>query len=110
MRPRRHGPPSRGPLAVHLLFTSALASPFFLRPSPFILHTLATMRRTLLLTVALLSARPLFATCGGGGGGGMGGTIPRSSRTGTPRPEADAVPWKPIGPEAKPIGPPLGGS
>jgi len=69
------------------------------------------MRRTLsliaLLSLALLSAQPLFATCGGGGGGGMGGTMPRSTRTGTPQPEAYVVPWKSIGPDDKPISTPL---
>jgi tetratricopeptide (TPR) repeat protein len=67
------------------------------------------MRRSalLLLTAALLPLQSAQATCGGGGGGGMGGTMPRSTRTGQPQPEAYVVPWKAIGPDDKPLATPL---
>src|SRR5258706_14594020 len=63
------------------------------------------MRRIVLLPllVLLVSAEPLFATCGGGGGGGTGGAVPRSQVNGQPQPDAYVVPWKSLGPDDKPL-------
>jgi len=75
------------------------------------------MRKTLLtvaaLTLVILAARPLRATCGGGGGGGMGGTMPRSSMSSMsgpnsqPQPQAYVVPWKTVAANDKPLSTPI---